>query len=80
MLEDEGAGSVHVLRRLVRGREVRGEGSGCSTFQKGHILRPVSSPPERGCIHLSYSVAVHHCEKPSQLLRQDDRCSGQPLR
>ena len=29
MLEDEGAGSVRVLRRLVRGRELSGEGSGC---------------------------------------------------
>jgi len=70
MLGEEGAGSVHVLRRLVRGREMRGEGSGFLTCQKGHILRPVDSPPGRGWIQLPCSSgAAHHCEKPGQLLR-----------
>lgn len=53
VLGDDGVGSVHILRRMVRDREVRREGSGCSTCPKGHLLSPVSPLPERGCIQLS---------------------------
>lgn len=72
MLGDEEAGSVHAFRRLVRGREMREEGSNCSTCQKGHVFRSVSSPPKWGCIQISCSsVANHHCEKPDQVLREN---------
>lgn len=72
MLGDEEAGSVHAFRRLVRGREMREEGSNCSTCKKGHVFSSVSSPSERGCIQLyCSSVANQHSEKPGQVLREN---------
>lgn len=68
MLRDEEAGSAHDFRRLVKGRQMTEKGSICSTHQKGHVFRSAKG----GCIQLSCSsVASHHCEKPGQMLREN---------